>query len=245
MPRPSRWLLVALSALVAPLAGAAQVGTTTDIITGTVTGPDNQPLPGAVVQATSLETQVSRQRTTDARGRFTILFPDGGGQYQLVVRYLGLAPARVAIARQADEDRLVANVQMEVAAVSLDAVTVRARAPQRGVERPTPGSTERNLAPEVIARLPIDASDLNTLATLAPGVVGIGETDSTSAAFSVAGQRSTANNVTLDGLSFGSGSVPQDALRATRVVTSTYDVARGQFSGGLVASTTRSGTNVP
>ncbi|PYO12957.1 MAG: hypothetical protein DMD31_14725 [Gemmatimonadetes bacterium] len=245
MPRPSRWLLVALGALAAPLTGAAQVGTTTDIITGTVTGPDNQPLPGAVVQATSLETQVSRQRTTDARGRFTILFPDGGGQYQLVVRYLGLAAARVAIARQADEDRLVANVQMEVAAVSLDAVTVRARAPQRGVERPTPGSTERNLAPEVIARLPIDASDLNTLATLAPGVVGIGETDSTSAAFSVAGQRSTANNITLDGLSFGSGNVPQDALRTTRVVTSTYDVARGQFSGGLVASTTRSGTNVP
>src|SRR2546428_4183023 len=39
--------------------------------------------------------------------------------------------------------------------------------------------------------------------------------------------------------------VPQDAIRATRVVTNTYDVARGQFSGGLVASTTRSGTNVP
>src|SRR5204862_6569555 len=97
----------------------------------------------------------------------------------------------------------------------------------------------------VIARLPIDASDLNTLATLAPGVVGIGETDSTSAAFSVAGQRSTANNITLDGLSFGSGSVPQDAMRSTLVVTSTYDVARGQFSGGLVASTTRSGTKVP
>src|SRR5213079_594246 len=98
---------------------------------------------------------------------------------------------------------------------------------------------------EAVARLPIDASDLNTLATLAPGVVAISETDSTSAAFSVAGQRATANNITLDGLSFGSGSVPQDALRTTRVVTSTYDVARGQFSGGLVASTTRSGTNVP
>src|SRR5437660_7479859 len=245
MPRPFRWLLVALSALGAPLSGAAQVGTTTDIITGSVTGPDSQPLPGAVVQATSLETQVSRQRSTDARGRFTILFPDGGGQYELVVRYLGFAPARVAIARQADEDRLVANVRMEVAAVSLDPVTVRARAPQRGVERPTPGSTERNLTPEIVARLPIDASDLNTLATLAPGVVGIGETDSTSTAFSVAGQRSTANTITLDGLSFGSGNVPQDALRTTRVVTSTYDVARGQFSGGLVPSTTRSGTNVP
>src|SRR5881628_248024 len=155
------WALVALLAALVARPGAGQVGATTDIITGTVTGPDSQPLPGAVVVATSLETQVSRQRATDARGRFTILFPDGGGQYQLVVRYLGMAPARVTVARQADEDRLVANVRMDVVAVSLDAVTVRARAPQRGAERPTPGSTERNLTPEAVARLPIDASDLN------------------------------------------------------------------------------------
>src|SRR4029079_13442371 len=86
--------------------------------------------------------------------------------------------------------------------------------------------------------------DPNVLATLAPGVVGIAATDSTSAAFSVAGLRPDANNVTLDALSAGGSSVPQDAVRNTRVITSTYDVARGQFSGGEVASTTRSGTNV-
>src|SRR5207302_547618 len=67
----------------------------------------------------------------------------------------------------------------------------------------------------------------------------------TEADFSVAGQRSTANAITLDGLSLGGGSVPQDAIRSTRVVTSSYDAARGQFSGGLVASTTRSGKNIP
>ena len=33
-------------------------------------------------------------------------------------------------------------------------------------------------------------------------------------------------------------------MRNTRVITSTYDVARGQFTGGQVASTTRGGTNV-
>src|SRR5207302_7498998 len=48
-----------------------------------------------------------------------------------------------------------------------------------------------------------------------------------------------------DGLSFGGVMVPQDAIRSTRVVTDTYDGARGQFSGPLVASNTRSGTNVP
>ena len=37
--------------------------------------------------------------------------------------------------------------------------------------------------------------------------------------------------------------MPRDAIRETRVVTSTYDVAKGQFSGGEVASSTKSGTN--
>ena len=237
--------LALLLATGAAPAVVAQVGATTDIITGTVTGPDSLPLAGAVVQAISIETQVSRQRTTDPHGRFTIVFPDGGGQYQVIARSIGMAAVRVTVARQADEDRLVANIRLGLASVPLEPVTVTARRGQRGQDRPTPGSTERDLSPQLLARLPIDASDLNTLATLAPGVVGIAGTDSADAAFSVAGQRTTANDITLDGLSFGSGSVPQDAIRSTRVVTSTYDVARGQFSGGLVASTTRSGTNVP
>src|SRR5207247_9997135 len=90
----------------------AQVGATTDISTGTGTGPDSLPLAGAVVQAISIETQVSRQRTTDAHGRFTIVFPDGGGQYQVIARSIGMAAVRVTVAREADEDRLVANIQI-------------------------------------------------------------------------------------------------------------------------------------
>ncbi len=232
--------------LIVPAGLRAQVGATTDIITGVVTGPDSAPVPGAQVQVISLESEVARTRTTDARGRFTILFPDGGGQYRLVVRYIGMAPATLAIARQADEDRLVANVQLQPAALTLEAVEVRARPNRgRGAETAGPGGTQRVLTAEQLERLPIDAADLNLVATLAPGVVGLAATDSTEAAFSVAGQRPTANNVTLDGLSYGSGSVPQDAIRTTRIVTNTYDVARGQFSGGLVAATTRSGTNEP
>src|SRR2546426_294746 len=217
--RAGRWAAAALAVAMLvvfamPRTAAAQVGTTTDIITGTVTGRHSQPLAGAIVQATSLETQVSRQRTTDARGRFTIVFPEGGGQYQLTVRYVGLAPARVTIARQADEDRLVANVRMDLAIVALEPVVVQAAAQPRGLERLGPGATGRDLRSETMSRLPIAASDLTALATLAPGVVGIVETDSTRPAFSVAGQRPTANRITLDGLSFGGAMVPQVAFGA-------------------------------
>lgn len=238
-------VLIAILVLIAPVCRArAQVGSTTDILTGVVRNPAGQPLAGATVEAKSTETQVTRRARTSSDGRYTILFPDGGGQYQLTVRYLGMAPSTLNVAHVADEDRLVTDVQMSQNPTAIQGVVVRARqTPRDAPDRPTPGSTERNLTPDQVARLPIDPSDLALLATLAPGVVGIDGTDSTASAFSVAGQRPDANNVTLDGLTFGTSSVPQDAVRTTRVITSTYDVARGQFSGGQIASTTRSGSN--
>src|SRR5438876_11758536 len=155
-----------------------------------------------------------------------------------------MAAVQVTVARQADEDRIEASIRMGLFAVPLEPVTVSARSRSRS-DGSGPGSSERSYNPEQLARLPINASDVNTIATLQPGVLGIRETDSTATAFSVVGQRPTANSVTLDGLTFGSGSVPQDAVRSFRVITNVYDVARGQFSGGVVASTTRGGTNIP
>ncbi|HET7458374.1 MAG TPA: carboxypeptidase-like regulatory domain-containing protein, partial [Gemmatimonadaceae bacterium] len=236
-------LLLALFAVARP--AAAQIGGTTDIITGTVVGPGNVPVAGAHVEVTSAETGITRTKTTNDKGQYTLLFPDGGGQYTVTVRALGLAPRQFALTRQADEDRLVANVTMSPAATQLATVNVRARRPAaRPDERPTPGSTGRQLSGEQLARLPVDPSDPNAVALLAPGVVAVSGTDTTAAGFSVAGQRPDQNSVTLDGISFASAiAVPQEAIRNTRVVTSTYDVARGQFTGGIVQTTTRGGTN--
>ncbi len=223
---------------------AAQVGSTTDILMGRIAGLDSQAVAGARVEATSVETGITRAKTTGADGRYTIVFPDGGGTYRLTVRAVGMAPVTRTIARQGDEDRIITDFDMGRIATQLATVEVRA-APRREdpSQRPEPGSTERSLNPNLINRLPVDAGDLTAFAALAPGVISVPGTDTTKASFSVAGQPANQNNITLDGLSFGAGSVPQEALRNTRVVTSTYDVARGQFTGGLVASTTRGGTN--
>jgi carboxypeptidase family protein len=238
--------LLALVLLALPGALEAQVGTTTDVLTGVVKDDAGQPVADAVVEATSLETQVMRTTKTDLRGRYTLLFPDGGGSYRLIVRSIGKSPVMRTIARLADEDRLVTNITLGTVPTRLQDVVVRGNQGPRidlGGGPPTPGSTERNFNPNQTARLPIDASDLTILATLAPGVVSISGNDSTAAGFSVAGQRPSSNSTTLDGLSFGGVTVPQDAVRNTRVITNSYDIARGQFSGGQVASTTRSGTN--
>ncbi|MEP7065100.1 MAG: carboxypeptidase regulatory-like domain-containing protein [Gemmatimonadota bacterium] len=242
--RIDRILLCAALLFIWPTLAHAQVGSTTDILTGVVTGPDSRPLQGATVDATAAEGQITRHALTGSNGRYTILFPDGGGQYRVTVRFLGMAPATFLMSRQADEDRLVRDVALSPTSVRLQEVTVNARrrTPREGN---TPGATGRNLSGDQAERLPVDASDLAGLAALAPGVVPIGATDSTGSAFSVAGQRPTSNNITLDGLSFGGASIPQDATRSTRIITNTYDVARGQFSGGQVATTTRGGSNTP
>ena len=246
----ARTVCLALVALVALAPGAAtataQVGSTTDIITGRVTGVNGQPLEGATVLVQSVETRVSRTRTTSADGRYTVIFPDGGGQYRVTAKAIGVAQQTQVVTRQGDEDRLVHDFRMSVTAgpQNLAQVTVRARPNTPQAERAAPGGTERAFSADQMSRLPLDANDLNNLAALTAGVVSTSGTDTSAASFNVAGQRATQNNLTLDGISFGSGSVPQEAVRGTRVITSTYDVARGQFTGGQIASTTRSGTNV-
>lgn len=243
-----RTLLILLlnAGFMLPCAVSAQVGSTTDILIGRVTNPEGGAVAGARVEATSAETQITRTKVTGADGRYTIIFPDGGGSYRMRVISIGFAPTQISLTRQSDEDRLVGDVKLGRTATVLQSVQVRAAPARRGDpnQRPEAGSTERGLPPGLINRLPVEAGDFNALATLAPGVIGLAGTDSTAASFSVGGQPANQNSITLDGLSFGSGSVPQEAVRNTRVVTSTYDVARGQFTGGQVASTTRGGTNV-
>jgi len=237
-------LLVALC--VAAPAASAQIGVTTDILTGRVTGAGGQAMAGVLVSALSVESGITRTARTGSDGRYTIVFPDGGGEYRVDFRAIGFAPVQRNVARQGDEDRLVTDVALGAQEPpQLATVNVRARRgrPNGRFEPPTPGQTGQTLGADQLNRLPVDQSDLAAIAALAPGVVPVEGTDTTDAAFSVAGQRSTLNNVTLDGLSFGSFSVPQEAVRSTSIITNTYDPSRGQFSGGEIASTTRSGTN--
>ncbi len=238
-----RFLFAALASVAGARAAHAQIGSSTDIVTGVVRREANVFVEGAQVEVTSIESNITRRARTNAQGRFTVLFPDGGGQYRVRVRALGLAPQEVLVTRQSDEDRLVAEVQMTSTPTQIAGVTIRGRQDvPRDLERPTPGSTERMMTTDQAARLPIDPSDLLSLALTSPGVVSIAGSDTTPNAISIAGLGPGANNITLDGLSYGA-QVPQEAVRSTRVITSSYDAGRGQFSGGLISSTTRSGTN--
>ena len=238
------FIALLLGAALAPRIAAGQVGTTTEIITGRVTGPDSLPIAGANVDVTSVETGVVKHAITRADGRFSLLFRDGGAQYRVAVRFIGMAPASVTLTRRSDEDRLVAEIRLAPTAVRLSAVQVNASRSRPGAPpASTAGGTERALPQQLVERLPVAPGDLNAIAALAPGVIPVAGNDSTPASFSVAAQPVNQNNVTVDGSSFLFGTLPQNAVRSVRVVTNAYDVSRGQFTGGQVATTTLSGTS--
>ncbi len=240
--------LILLLAGVSASGLAAQAGAGTDILRGAVTGPLNEPLGGVSISFISVETGVRRATLSNAQGRFTMVFPGGGGRYVVEAMYLGMAPLQQTVTRLGDEEVLIVNLQMDVAPIALEGIQVTARRTPQGEQR-EPGNQERALSGEALNRLPVDATDLNALASLVPGVVGLDGGDSLGLALSIMGQGPMANQVTLDGSSFGGGEfdgglgVPQEAVRMTRVITNTYDVSRGQFSGGQISTTTRSGTN--
>jgi hypothetical protein len=62
-----RSLHSSFSSLRASAPARAQVGSTTDIIMGTVTGPDNNPVAGARVEVKSVETGITRRRRRTRR----------------------------------------------------------------------------------------------------------------------------------------------------------------------------------
>ena len=95
---------------------ATQAVTATDTIAGTVTGPGGRPLAGAIVQATSSVTRLSRWQTSDAGGRFTIQFP-GRAPYELTAHYFGLVPERGVEPLWARQDRRAASIRLELAAI--------------------------------------------------------------------------------------------------------------------------------
>ena len=236
-------LLVTISTLAArPLHAQGSL----DIIVGKVTDATGKPVAGAVVEAFSIETEVTRRATTNDKGTYQIIFQDGTGQYRISVKAIGKTPQIYNVARQSDDDRIVLNIKLGEKPVQLNDLVATAN---RRVNvdqldgRVSAGERSTTLNGDQAMRMPIDAGDLAALAALAPGVILTGGTASTAATFSVAGQSAASNTYVVNGVTTSSSTVPQDAVRTTRVTTNNYDVSKGNFSGGMVSVTTKGGSN--
>lgn len=234
--------LAGIAVLAAPLWAAparAQSAEPADTLTGRVTDPRGAPVAAATVRATGSDGR-PHAASTDAAGVYLLAVPrGGGGRYVLTVERAGFTPYTAVVRRGAAEVKLARRVY------ALDTVQVQgSRVRLASVERRTPGQTGTAWTTAQTEALPMEPGELAAGAALEPGVVRLGGTDEGLAGLSIAGQPPSQNRTTVDGASFGASSLPPEAVRSTGVISNSYDVARGQFSGGMVAATTRSGTNV-
>lgn len=234
-------LALGASAIALPFSHASAQAV--DIIRGRVTGPDNQPLEGVQVSATTLSGAVTRQARTDANGRYTIAFPGGDGDYMVTFNSIGFAQRRFEVKRVADEDILLADARMSRAAQALGEVRVQGdrERPTRNDISPDIGGTERQVNPAALAAA--QQGELAAMAASLPGVLLVPGADGDPSGFSVLGLDPSQNSTTLNNQLFGNGDIPRDAIVNTSLSTSPYDVARGGFSGANFNLRTQSGTN--
>ncbi len=220
---------------------------------GTITDASKASIPGATVTLTNVETNVSRTGSTNELGVYNIpALPPG--TYQLKVEAGGFQPLIRKDVRLGTSQVATVDVELTVGAVT-QAIEVTGEVPLLQAETASYGSV---LESSLIRAVPIIERDVMALVNLLPGVIASSRVggpardtrnvfDST---FSVAGGRSSTNEVLIDGAPNTIGDFngvviipPVDALAELKVETSSYSAEFGRSGGGVVNMVTRSGTN--
>ena len=239
--------------------------TTNGTISGIVFDPNARAITGAEILIVNDVTGVSYRGTTNGEGIYAIpnLPP---GPYRIQVAKFGFKTLIKPDIILHIEDALAINFTLSVGAAS-EIVTVEGGAPLVDTESASVGTViDRNF----VESLPLNGRSFNTLLQLTPGVVIAQQGPNfSSGQFSVAGQRTSANDFLVDGVSAnfgvsstagvkGSGTGTQqafsalggtsslvsvEALQEFRVETSSFAPEFGRSPGGEVILNTRSGTN--
>ncbi len=189
---------------------------------------------------TSVATGAVGSTVTTGDGRYSFAAP-GGERHELRVRRIGYYALVVEVAFPPGALHVEQDLRLTPSAVAIAPLEVRTVRP---VGRPlaprTPGGQDLAEHAALLLNLPVQPGDLNGVAALHPGVFSLGG----DRGVVMGGQPPSQSSTTLDGASYGATSLPSEALASAAVITSTFDPARGQFSGGQIAATTLSGTNL-
>jgi len=255
-------LVAALAVLSIPLITFAQ--STDATLMGRVLDPGKATVPGASVEATNVDTNVSYKGTTDSEGRFTIsdLPP---GNYRISVAKPGFKSLVKPDVFLHVQDVIALNFDLPLGSVS-EVVTVEGGAPLINTESAAVSTVvDRQFA----ENLPMNGRSFQTLIELTPGVVVTPSSLTDNGQFSVNGQRAAANYWMVDGVSANVGIgtstfaanglaganaafsalggtnslVSVDAMQEFRIQTSTFAPEFGRTPGGQISIATRSGTN--
>ena len=230
-----------LTAILA-LGSAALVaqGTQTANVTGEVRDEAKAPVMGATVRLTSPALQGARTTTTDEKGRFsTRLLPTG--TYQIEIWKTGFQTIKISQKLGIDQ-----NFQPTITMVKTMGSVVEVVASAVGVDK-TDAMTSQNYTLDTVDELPTLNRTMETLAALSPGVTdnGVG------GRLQIRGAMTSGNLFLLDGQNISDSTygtrgvaIIEDSIEEVQVVTGAISAEYGNVDGGVVNSTTRSGSNV-
>jgi hypothetical protein len=179
---------------------------------------------------------------TDARGAYSLRLPSAPGPFSLSVSRLGFAPRRELVPAGINGADRSLDLHLTPQPAVLDALEVKVFPPRLHASPAGPGGQGGSHLASISLNYPVEPGSFAEGALLSAGVVPLGESSPGVPAVSIAGMSGAQNRVTLDGAAYGGAELPAEAMRSVGVVTSTYDVSRGQFTGGQIAVSTHSGS---
>ena len=230
-----------------------------------VTDPTGAAIVGAEIIAVNDATRVQSVTRSNDEGIYVVpnLPP---GNYRVQVSKVGFKTIIKPDIVINVQDALAINFDLPLGAVA-EIVTIQGGAPLVNTEN---AAVSTVIDRQFVENLPLNGRSFNTLLQLTPGVV-IAPTTGAAATqqFSIAGQRTDANNFSVDGVSAnfgvtgslsagqsGTGSsqafsalggtsslVSVEALQEFRIVTSSFAPEFGRSPGGQVLLSTRAGSN--
>ncbi len=250
-------MVVALTAIIcAPVRAQVIYGA----IVGTVTDASGGAVPGADVKVTSLGTNEVRTGSTSAAGTYS--FPNlPPGQYRVEVQQTGFKQfVRSSVEVQVDVTSRL-DFTLQIGDVS-QSVEVTGEVPLIQTDSASLGKVVPQAA---IQSIPLSGRNINNLLTLVPGVVAQGGTYGNAVSNQAQGARTNAigfGNYAIGG-GFGNQSqfyvdgvpsnapannlnsyVPaQDVVEEFKVVTNNVPAEYGNYAGGVINLTTKSGSN--
>src|SRR5436309_9249000 len=191
-----RWFTCVHAVLIITLAmatpAAAQSQITTGVIDATVVDTSGGVLPGVDVEIRNVDTNLTRNLTTDRDGRFVALqLPPG--RYTVTLKLAGFATLvqENVLVTVGEAVRLTPTMKPSGVA---ETVTVTAESPAVDTTRTAAATT---LDETTIRSTPILGRKFEDLLTLTPGVSVVQGPDGDEITFS--GQRGVFNNISLDG----------------------------------------------
>ena len=222
-------------------------------LAGRVSDPGDYAVPRAKVAVTNVDTNISHQAETNEAGRYTVLFLQPG-RYTLAVEAGGFKKfVRENIVLGSSEKAGI-DVPLQVGQLA-ESVTVTAEAPLLSTETASRGAA---VAGKQITDLPVAGRNIYQLAWAAPGIVkasrSFGPLDnighSNASDVSINGGFRGENESVLDGVTNTQPFTrnvtfmpPLESVAEMKVQTNNYDASYGRLGGGVIAITTRSGTN--